>query len=120
MVDTDVRSDLVQVACPTLITHADHDPLMPVACARLMADAISSSTLKLLAADDHVVVVTRPDEGPFSRPQCGQLDERRQRPWSEKQAATTSTPRADLDTQAGRGRWVAMRMPTLDTAKGTR
>lgn len=62
LANTDVRGELSKVSCPTLIIHGDQDPFIPAACARSMADAIASSTLELLDAADHVLVLTRPDE----------------------------------------------------------
>ena len=62
LADTDVRGDLSRVRCPTLIIHGDPDNFMPADGARLMAEAIPSSRLELLPTDDHIVVITKPDD----------------------------------------------------------
>ena len=59
---TDARADLERITCPSLLIHAERDNFISSDCSRFMAERIPSSRLELLPTDDHVVVITMPDE----------------------------------------------------------
>lgn len=61
LADTDVRDDLANIVCRTLLIHAERDAFIHADCSRFMAAQIPSSELALLPTDDHVVAITMPD-----------------------------------------------------------
>jgi class 3 adenylate cyclase/pimeloyl-ACP methyl ester carboxylesterase len=52
---TDVRSILPAVHVPTLVMHADQDPVEPVESAKYLASHIARAHLELIASNDHLV-----------------------------------------------------------------
>lgn len=52
---TDVRSILPAVHVPTLVMHADQDPVEPVESAKYLASHIARADLELIASNDHLV-----------------------------------------------------------------
>jgi sigma-B regulation protein RsbQ len=62
MVGVDLRSQVKQIAQPTLILHGEHDRIMPLSSSEWLATQIPQSQLQVLAGAGHVPTVTRPRE----------------------------------------------------------
>ncbi|HEY1708600.1 MAG TPA: alpha/beta hydrolase [Rhizomicrobium sp.] len=64
MRNMDVRTDLAKIACPTLITVGDYDPITPVVCSREIADAMRGGLAQLEIFEDagHGVHRDQPEE----------------------------------------------------------
>ena len=59
--DQDLRPLLPQVTCPTLILHGAHDPLIPVAAARKLAEQLPDARLDILPGVAHTPFLSQPD-----------------------------------------------------------
>jgi DNA-binding CsgD family transcriptional regulator len=60
--DVNVRDDLERIGVPTLILHRTDDFLVPVTCARYMAEKIPQSRYVELAGSDHMYWLGNQDE----------------------------------------------------------
>lgn len=57
----DPVGDLGRIACPTLVVHAQRDPL-PEAWSRFLAERISGAKLAVLPSANHFAFAEAPDE----------------------------------------------------------
>jgi 3-oxoadipate enol-lactonase len=57
----DTHDRLGRVAIPTLVLHGERDPAVPVANARILAEAIPGARLEVLAGAGHVVFWDQPE-----------------------------------------------------------
>ncbi len=58
----DPRPWLPSIRAPTLVIHCDGDQIAPLEDGRALAAGIATSTLRILAGDEHVPTMTRPTE----------------------------------------------------------
>ena len=57
----DTLDRLGQIAVPTLVLHGERDPAVPVANARILADAIPGARLEVLPGAGHIVFWAQPE-----------------------------------------------------------
>jgi pimeloyl-ACP methyl ester carboxylesterase len=57
----DVTDRLAEIAAPTLVVHGDHDVLIPVDVARLVAAAIPNAELEVLEDVAHAIDLEAPE-----------------------------------------------------------
>lgn len=57
----DLRPQLATITQPTLLIHGDRDPLMPLAAARALADALPDGRLTTFAGVAHAPFITDPE-----------------------------------------------------------
>ena len=63
--DTDLRVQAPEIACPLLLIHGAHDPLMPLAAAQWLADRLPHARLEVFADAAHAPFLN--DPGRFAR-----------------------------------------------------
>ncbi|MFT3960776.1 alpha/beta fold hydrolase [Propionivibrio sp.] len=63
--DTDLRIQAPEIACPLLLIHGAHDPLMPLAAAQWLADRLPHARLEVFADAAHAPFLN--DPGRFAR-----------------------------------------------------
>ena len=59
--DVDLRERLPQIATPALLIHGEHDPLMPLAAARWLADNLPEATLEIFPGVAHAPFLNQPE-----------------------------------------------------------
>jgi pimeloyl-[acyl-carrier protein] methyl ester esterase len=57
---TDLRASLPRIPQPTLVVHGDHDPLMPIAAGRWLADHLPAGRLEVFAGAAHAPFLSDP------------------------------------------------------------
>lgn len=60
LAELDIRAQLPRITCPVLLLLGDHDPLVPLAAAQAMADAIPGATLRALPDCAHAPFLSDP------------------------------------------------------------
>ena len=58
--DIDLRSQVVDISCPVLLIHGEHDPLMPVATARWLAAKLPRARLEFFPDAAHAPFLNDP------------------------------------------------------------
>lgn len=59
--DTDLRIQAPEIACPPLLIHGAHDPLMPLAAAQWLADRLPHARLEVFADAAHAPFLNDPE-----------------------------------------------------------
>lgn len=59
--DTDLRGQAPEIACPLLLIHGAHDPLMPLAAAQWLADRLPQARLEVFADAAHAPFLNDPE-----------------------------------------------------------
>jgi pimeloyl-[acyl-carrier protein] methyl ester esterase len=62
--DTDLRGDLAAIGQPVLVVHGRHDPLMPLAAGRSLAEQLPNARLAIMNDAAHGPFLSRPE--PFA------------------------------------------------------
>jgi pimeloyl-[acyl-carrier protein] methyl ester esterase len=58
--DVDLRAQIATIATPTLLSHGERDPLMPLAAAQWLKDALPNARLETFAASAHAPFLADP------------------------------------------------------------
>lgn len=59
--DSDLRKSVVVARQPTLIVHGEHDPLMPLAAGRWLAEHMPNAQLEIFAGAAHAPFLSQPE-----------------------------------------------------------
>ena len=59
--DADLRQDAAKISCPVLLVHGEHDPLMPTAAARWLAERLPRARLEIFPGAAHTPFLNDPN-----------------------------------------------------------
>jgi pimeloyl-[acyl-carrier protein] methyl ester esterase len=59
--DTDLRERIPELACPALLIHGEHDPLMPLSAARWLAEKLPHARLEVFPGAAHAPFLNDPE-----------------------------------------------------------